>query len=139
MTGSAFSVLHWCVLLAAIMPILCAGMAKSSGFGKPVQEGGYDNAMPRQWLAGQTGWRARANAAQANCFESLPFFIGAVALAQHAGADAVRLDMLALLFVGLRLVYVALYIADRANARSLAWTLAVATNIAILFASTTSA
>jgi uncharacterized MAPEG superfamily protein len=47
--------------------------------------------------------------------------------------------MLALLFVGLRLVYVALYIADRANARSLAWTLAVATNIAILFASTTSA
>jgi uncharacterized MAPEG superfamily protein len=137
--SSTFSVLHWCVLLAAIMPILCAGMAKSSGFGKPVQEGGYDNAMPRQWLAGQTGWRARANAAQANCFEALPFFIGAVALAQHAGADAVRLDMLALLFVGLRLVYVALYIADRANARSLAWTLAVATNIAILFASTTSA
>ena len=137
--SSTFSVLHWCVLLAAIMPILCAGMAKSSGFGKPVQEGGYDNAMPRQWLAGQTGWRARANAAQANCFESLPFFIGAVALAQHAGADAARLDMLALLFVGLRLVYVALYIADRANARSLAWTLAVATNIAILFASTTSA
>jgi len=139
MTGSAFSVLHWCVLLAAIMPILCAGMAKSNGFGKPVQEGGYDNAMPRLWLAGQTGWRARANAAQANCFEALPFFIGAVALAQHAGADAARLDMLALLFVGLRLVYVALYIADRANARSLAWTLAVATNIAILFARTTSA
>ena len=137
--SSTFSVLHWCVLLAAIMPILCAGMAKSSGFGKPVQEGGYDNAMPRQWLAGQTGWRARANAAQANCFEALPFFIGAVALAQHAGADAARLDMLALLFVGLRLVYVALYLADRANARSLAWTLAVATNIAILFASTTSA
>ena len=137
--SSTFSVLHWCVLLESIMPILCAGMAKSSGFGKPVQEGGYDNAMPRQWLAGQTGWRARANAAQANCFEALPFFIGAVALAQHAGADAVRLDMLALLFVGLRLVYVALYIADRANARSLAWTLAVATNIAILFASTTSA
>ena len=60
MTGSTFSVLHWCVLLAAIMPIFCAGMAKSSGFGKPVQEGGYDNAMPRLWLAGQTGWRARA-------------------------------------------------------------------------------
>jgi len=137
--SSTFSVLHWCVLLAAIMPILCAGMAKSNGFGKPVQEGGYDNAMPRQWLAGQTGWRARANAAQANCFEALPFFIGAVALAQHAGADAALLDMLALLFVGLRLVYVALYIADRANARSLAWTLAVATNIAILFARTTSA
>ena len=139
MTAATFSVLHGCVLLAAIMPILCAGMAKSNGFGKPVSDGGYDNAMPRQWLAGQTGWRARANAAQANCFEALPFFIGAVALAQHAGADAARLDMLALLFVGLRVVYVALYITDRANARSLAWTLAVATNIAILFSGSASA
>ena len=133
MTGSTFSVLHWCVLLAAIMPILCAGMAKSSGFGKPVPEGGYDNAMPRQWLAGQTGWRARANAAQSNCFESLPFFIGALALAQHAGADPARLDMLALIFVALRVAYVGLYVTDQANARSLAWTLALATNIAILF------
>ena len=78
MTGSVFSVVHWCVLLAAIMPILCAGMAKSNGFGKPVSEGGYDNGMPRHWLAGQTGWRARANAAQSNFFEALPFFIGAV-------------------------------------------------------------
>ena len=137
MTGSTFSVLHWCVLVAALMPIVCAGMAKSSGFGKPVQEGGYDNAMPRQWLAGQTGWRARAHAAQSNCFESLPFFIGAVALAQHAGADAARLDMLALIFVALRVVYVALYLTDRANARSLAWTLALATNIAFLFSGAT--
>jgi uncharacterized MAPEG superfamily protein len=133
MTGSVFSVLHWCVLLAAFMPIICAGMAKSNGFGKPVHEGGYDNAMPREWLAGQTGWRARAHAAQSNCFEALPFFIGAVALAQHAGADAARIDMLALIYVALRVVYVALYVSDRANARSLAWALALATNVAILF------
>jgi len=115
------------------MPIVCAGLAKSNGFGKPVNEGGYDNATPRHWLAGQTGWRARANAAQSNGFEALPFFIGAVALAQHAGTDAARLDMLAVGYVALRVVYVALYIADRANARSLAWVLALATNIAILF------
>lgn len=137
MTGSVFSVVHWCVLLAAVMPILCAGMAKSHGFGKPVSEGGYDNGMPRQWLAGQTGWRARANAAQSNCFEALPFFIGAVALAQHAGADAARLDTLAAVYVILRVVYVGLYIADQANARSLAWSLALAANIAILFSGAT--
>lgn len=139
MSASAFSVVHWCVLVAAIMPVVCAGMAKSHGIGKPVQDGGYDNAMPRRWLSDQTGWRARANAAQANCFEALPFFIGALALAQQAGADAARLDTLALLFVGLRLVYVALYVSDRANARSLVWTLAVATNIAILFSGATAA
>lgn len=133
MTASALSVVHGCVLVAALMPIICAGLAKSHGMGKPVREGGYDNAMPRQWLAGQTGWRARANAAQSNCFEALPFFIGAVALAQQAGADAARLDLLAVVYVLLRVLYVALYIADRANARSLAWTLALAVNIAILF------
>ena len=32
----------------------------------------------REWLARQSGWRARANAAQANCFEAIPFYIGAV-------------------------------------------------------------
>ena len=139
MTSSTFSILHWCVLLAAIMPIICAGMAKSNGFGKPVNEGGYDNGMPRHWLAGQTGWRARANAAQSNCFESLPFFIGAVALAQHAGAEAARLELLAVAFVALRVIYVALYVTDRANARSLAWALALATNVAILFSGATPA
>ena len=137
MTGSVFSVVHWCVLLAAVMPILCAGMAKSHGFGKPVSEGGYDNGMPRQWLAGQTGWRARANAAQSNCFEALPFFIGAVALAQHAGADAARLDMLATVYVTLRVAYVGLYITDQAHARSLVWAIALATNMAILFSGAT--
>ena len=131
--GSIFPLVIWCVLLAAIMPILCAGMAKAHGFGKPLSEGGYDNGMPRQWLAGQTGWRARANAAQANCFEALPFFIGAVVLAQQAGVDGARLEMLALIYVALRVMYVAMYIAGWAHARTLAWTLAFATNIAILF------
>jgi uncharacterized MAPEG superfamily protein len=112
-------------------------MAKSHGFGKPVSEGGYDNGMPRQWLAGQTGWRARANAAQSNCFEALPFFIGAVALAQHAGADAARLDMLATVYVTLRVAYVGLYITDQAHARSLVWAIALATNMAILFSGAT--
>jgi uncharacterized MAPEG superfamily protein len=135
--GSIFSVVVWCVLLAAIMPILCAGMAKAHGFGKPINEGGYDNGMPRQWLAGQSGWRARANAAQANCFEALPFFIGAVVLAQQSGVDVARLEILAVIYVALRVMYVAMYIADWANARTLAWTLAFATNIAILFSGTT--
>ena len=133
MGASVFSIAYGCVLIAALMPIVCAGLAKSHGIGKPVRDGGYDNSLPRQWLAGQTGWRARAHAAQSNCFEALPFFIGAIALAQQAGADATRLDALALAFVVLRVLYVALYITDRANARSLVWTLALTTNVAILF------
>ena len=59
------SIAYWCVLIAALLPFVCAYLAKSRGFGKAVASGGYDNHEPRAWLARQTGWQARANAAQA--------------------------------------------------------------------------
>ena len=68
-----FTVAYWCVLVAVFLPIVCAGIAKWGSFGKPRSQGGFDNVDPRAWLARQTGWRARANAAQANSFEALPF------------------------------------------------------------------
>ena len=78
MTFSRFTIAYWCLLVAAILPIVCAGIAKYGMFGKSRRDGGYDNNNPRAWLAKQTDWRARANAAQANTFESLPFFFAAV-------------------------------------------------------------
>ena len=128
-----FSLAHWCVLVASLLPIVCAGIAKSGRFGQRRSEGGYDNADPRGWLARQTAWRARANAAQANSFEALPFFIGAVAIALQLGAEQARVDLLALCFVSLRIAYIALYVADIAAWRTVVWTLALAVNIAILF------
>jgi uncharacterized MAPEG superfamily protein len=122
-----------CVLAAALMPIVCAGVAKSGKFGIARSEGGYDNHQPREWLAQQTGYRARANAAQANCFEALPFFLGAVAIALPAGAPLGRLQWLALAWVALRVVYVACYLADRQLVRSLVWIAAFGVNIALLF------
>ncbi len=122
-----------CVLAAALMPIVCAGIAKRSGFGRPRREGGYDNHAPREWLAKQTGLPARANAAQANCFEALPFFIGAVAIALPAGAPVERVQALAIAWVLLRAGYIGCYLADRQLARSVVWTLAFAVNVAILF------
>lgn len=122
-----------CVLAAALMPIVCAGIAKSGKFGIARNEGGYDNHQPREWLAQQTGYRARANAAQANCFEALPFFLGAVAIALPAGAALERVQLLALIWVALRVVYVACYVADRQLVRSLVWIAAFGVNIALLF------
>ncbi|HSV70915.1 MAG TPA: MAPEG family protein [Methylibium sp.] len=121
-----------CVLAAALMPIVCAGLAKRSGFGRPRRDCGYDNHAPRDWLARQTGLPARANAAQANGFEALPFFIGAVAIALPAGAPLERVQALAIAWVLLRLAYVGCYLADRQLARSLVWAAAFAVNIAIL-------
>jgi uncharacterized MAPEG superfamily protein len=115
------------------MPIVCAGIAKSGKFGIARSEGGYDNHQPREWLAQQTGYRARADAAQANCFEALPFFVGAVAIALPAGVSLERMQWLALAWVALRAVYVVCYLADRQLVRSLVWIAAFGVNIALLF------
>ena len=128
-----FTVAYWCVLIAALLPIACAWLAKSEGWGKPRRDGGYDNNDPRGWLARQTDWHARANAAQANSFEALPFFIGAVVIAHQLGAPQARLDILAVLFVTLRVIYIAMYVAGLPTVRSAIWTLALLVNIGILF------
>lgn len=128
-----FTVAYWCVLIAALLPTVCAYLAKSRGFGKPREQGGFDNHNPRAWLQQQTGFQARANAAQANTFEALPFFIGAVIIAHQLGAQQTWLDLLALLFVLLRGFYILMYVADMATARSVVWAAAMLVNVAILF------
>jgi len=133
MQMARFTIAYWCVLLAAVLPYVCATLAKSGGFGKPRSQGGYDNADPRGWLARQTHWHARANAAQANSFEALPFFIGAVIIAHQLGAPQTTLDILAVLFVTLRIIYIAMYVAGLPTLRSAVWTAALAANVAILF------
>ncbi len=134
MTIVGLTLAYWALLVAALLPIVCAGIAKWGAFGQSRRDGGYDNHDPRAWLARQSGWRIRANAAQANSFEALPFFIGAVIIAHQLGALQSRLDLLAWIFVALRLTYIALYVADKASVRSLIWIAALAVNIAILFA-----
>lgn len=128
-----FSLAHWSVLVACLLPIVCAGIAKGGSFGKRARDGGYDNGDPRAWLARQSDWRARANAAQANSFEALPFFIAAVVMALQLEADPARVDMLAAVFVLLRMAYIGLYVGGYASARTLVWTAALGVNIAILF------
>ena len=127
-----FTVAYWCVLFAALLPIACAWLAKSGNLGKSRKEGGFDNHDPRAWLAQQSGRHARANAAQANSFEGLPFFIGAVVIAHQLGAPQGWLDWMALGYVVCRIAFIALYVADKATARSLVWMLGLLLNIGIL-------
>lgn len=128
-----FTLAYWCVLIAAILPMVCAYIAKSGGMGRSKEQGGFDNHDPRAWLQQQTGLQARANAAQANSFEALPFFIGAVVIAHQLGAAQPWLDLLAVLFVLLRGAYIALYVADKATARSMVWAAGMLVNVWILF------
>lgn len=133
MTVTRFTIAYWCVLVAAILPIVSAGIAKVGMFSTPKGEGGFDNNDPRGWLARQTDWRGRANAAQANTFEALPFFFAAVIIAHQLQARQALLDMLAFMFIVLRVAYIVLYVADMAKTRSSVWALALLVNMAILF------
>ncbi|MEJ7688322.1 MAG: MAPEG family protein [Variovorax sp.] len=125
---SSLTLAYWCVLAAALLPYASAYAGKAGAF-KP-----RDNAAPREWNVRQSGWRARALAAQANSFEGLAFFIGAVVIAHQLEAAQARLDMLAAAYVLLRIAYIALYIKGLSTARSAVWALAFIVNIAILFA-----
>ena len=132
MTFLRFTIAYWCVLVMAILPIVCAGIAKYGMFSKSRRDGGYDNHNPRIWLGKQTDWRARANAAQANTFEALPFFFAAVIIAHQLQARQTVVDILAFMFVVLRLGYVLMYVADMAKTRSVIWAAALLVNIWIL-------
>lgn len=120
------TIAYWCVLFMGLFPIVAAGIAKK-GFD------GYDNAAPRQWLAKQTGFRARANAAQANLFESLPLFFAAVIIAAISNAPQHRVDLLALGFVLARITYLVFYVANWPTTRSIVWFAGLVCVVAIFF------
>ncbi|MBK1727547.1 MAPEG family protein [Halorhodospira neutriphila] len=121
------SIAHWMILAAAVLPLVFAGLAKGGA-------ASFDNRRPREWLAAQEGWRQRAHWAQQNSYEAFPPFAAAVLVAEQVGAAQVAVDALAVLFIGLRLVYGALYIADLSTLRSLAWTAGLACVVGLFLA-----
>jgi uncharacterized MAPEG superfamily protein len=125
---------YLCILVACLLPIVAAGIAKWGSFTRPPSQGGYDNRDPRAWLAQQTGRRARANAAQANSFEALPLFIAAVLAAQQMQVAQPLIDGLAVTFVVLRVGYIGLYVANLATARTLVWLAGLSVIVALLLA-----
>ena len=115
---------YWCVLVAALMPYVAASLAKVGGER-------FDNSNPRDWLGRQQGFRARANAAQANSFEAFPFFAAAVIVAHLVEAPQDRIDALAVMFIAARAAFIACYLADWHWARSIAWTIGIVATITI--------
>ena len=125
------TIANWCVLATCVLPVLTVGLAKTSSAKLARNAGRYDNANPREWAKGLTGWQQRAVAAQNNGFEALPLFIAAVVLAQQAHADQGRIDTLALIFIALRILYVAVYLMNLGTVRTLFWMGGIATCVAL--------
>jgi uncharacterized MAPEG superfamily protein len=114
----------WCVLISGLLPPLCALLAKSD-------RKTFDNHQPREWLARQHGWRARAHAAQQNSWEAFAFFSACVFAAHLAGAPQSRIDLLAVAYIAVRLVYILCYVTDKAALRSAVWSVGLGLALAI--------
>ena len=118
------SIALWCVLFMGLLPIVVGGVSKKLG-------GRYDNNDPRGQALGYKGMAKRAYAAHQNSFEAFSLFAVAILVAEMKGAPRGTVDFLALAVVGLRLGYVAAYMADKSVVRSVVWVLALLATIAI--------
>ncbi len=120
------------MLIALFLPYLCIGIAKFSG-GK---FGLRQNHDPRAFLATLEGFAKRAHSAQLNSFEVTPAFAAAVIIAHIAGnAELVTINVLAVLFITSRLLYIICYLADWAVLRSLVWFVGMALIVSLFVVS----
>ena len=105
------------LLIAVMLPIVCSwisGYFRYQQFGK-----GFDNKLPRLQAAKLTGAGARAVAAQGNSWEALALFSAAVLAVLVSGIPMAEIANLALAFAALRIIYIALYLANKDALRSL--------------------
>ena len=108
----------WCILIALLLNPLCALIAKlaSGRFGLK------DNHDPRAFLDTLSGLPRRAHAAQQNGYEAFPAFAAAALVADIVGnAEQVTQDVLGVMYITSRLLYIICYLADWAALRSLVW------------------
>jgi uncharacterized MAPEG superfamily protein len=106
----------WCVLIAAILPLVATGVAKFVGTRER-----YDNRDPRAFLERQQGLSRRADNAQKNAFEAFPFFAAAVIVATLLKASPAQVDAAAVTFIIARVAYLGAYLADLPGLRSAFW------------------
>lgn len=109
---------YWYIFAAFLLPYVFTILAKAA-------HPEYTNKRPREFLDTLEGWRKRAHWVQVNSFESFPPFAVSVIIAQQLDANQQYIDILALSFLTLRILYGFFYVVDRSNLRSLAWLLSI--------------
>ncbi|HEY0235376.1 MAG TPA: MAPEG family protein [Afipia sp.] len=114
---------YWCVLIAALLPIVWAGYAKAGTKS--------DNSYPREEVEDLPPMKRRAYAAHQNAYDNFPFFAAAVIIAVTQRAPIDIVNWLALAYVLLRIAHALLYIYNKPPLRSLAFAFALIVNIAI--------
>ena len=90
----------WCILIAATLPYVAFSFVK-----------GLDPNQPRDHVGDLVGRSARAYGAHLNGLETFPWFAAAVIVAHMIGGPSRIADVLAVVYVLLRLGHMAAYIA----------------------------
>ena len=116
---TALSYLAWTLVLAVVQVAVTSG-AKRRQDGMAWAAGNRDSAPPEY-----TGLAARMIRAQANLYEALPLFIGAVLLAHASGRDGTLTAWGAGLFFWSRFAYVPAYAYGVAPLRTGCWGVSV--------------
>jgi uncharacterized MAPEG superfamily protein len=112
------SIPFWCLFFAALLIYL----AKIPVVKAMREEGrGYDNHHPRAQQARLTGFGARAVAAHQNSIEIFQLFAAGVLMAHTTQTQGWFVDLLAIIFIVSRVIYLFLYWNDKASLRSLVW------------------
>ncbi len=118
----------WAMVVASLLPVVMAMTAKVfGGFGLA------DNAHPRDFLQQTTGASARANAAQQNSYETLPIFLAAVIAAMLLFVPQSIINIIAWLYVIIRVGYCVAYITNLATFRSILWVLSMACPLMLFY------
>jgi uncharacterized MAPEG superfamily protein len=128
-----------CLQTLPTLPILCIAVAYFlvylphfiAGSQRFKQPGGFDNNHPRDQTARLEGWAKRAAAAHQNGHETFSPFAISIVVAWLGHANEHTLTMLAIAFVVLRVLYIALYIGNLAPLRTVVWTCSFLTILAL--------
>jgi uncharacterized MAPEG superfamily protein len=105
---------YWYLFIAFLLPYVFTVMAKAAA-------PGYDNAKPREFLENLEGWRKRSHWVQLNSFEIFPPFAAAVIIAHQLHVNQAHIDLVALTFLGFRIMYGLFYIANKPSLRTLSF------------------
>lgn len=119
-----------CLLIAVILPYLAK---LPLGYAMQKAVGGYDNHHPRSQQASLKGFGARAVAAHYNCFESLAVFATAALTALATNHLSFAIQILAIIYIVSRFIYLTLYLMNLAALRSTVWFIGVVCCLSMMF------
>jgi uncharacterized MAPEG superfamily protein len=113
------------IFAAVILYLLTVAPVKAVGYRT------FNNSNPRDPAFYSSSLASRALGAHINGIETFPFFAAAVLLAEFRHTPQLWLNVLAVAFVGIRLLFVLAYLGNWATTRTLLWNLGFAVNTAI--------